>query len=76
MIVAARAPVAIAAWLLAASAGLLALGIAVGSMGWEPLLDETGAGLTILWEIRLPRTVGAWAAGALLGLAGAMAQGL
>jgi iron complex transport system substrate-binding protein len=38
---------------------LLALGIAVGSMGWEPLLDESGAGLTILWEIRLPRTVGA-----------------
>jgi iron complex transport system permease protein len=71
-----RAPAAVAAWLLAASAGLLALGIAVGSMGWEPLLDETGAGLTILWEIRLPRTLGAWAAGALLGLAGAVAQGL
>jgi iron complex transport system permease protein len=71
-----RAPAAVAAWLLAASAGLLALGIAVGSMGWEPLLDETGAGLTILWDIRLPRTLGAWAAGALLGLAGAVAQGL
>jgi len=26
----------------------------------------TGAGLTILWEIRLPRTRGAWLAGALL----------
>lgn len=71
-----RAPAAVAAWLLAASAGLLVLGIAVGSMGWEPLLDETGAGLTILWEIRVPRTLGAWAAGALLGLAGAVAQGL
>ncbi len=45
-------------------------------MGWEPLLDVTGAGLTILWEIRLPRTLGAWLAGALLGLAGAVAQGL
>jgi iron complex transport system permease protein len=66
----------VAAWLMAASAGLLALGIAVGSMGWEPLLDETGAGLTILWEIRLPRSVAAWLAGALLGLAGAIAQGL
>jgi iron complex transport system permease protein len=55
---------------------LLAVGVAVGSMGWEPLLDETGAGLTILWEIRLPRTLGAWAAGALLGMAGAVAQGL
>ena len=71
-----RAPGALAVWLLAASAGLLALGIAVGSMGWEPLLDESGAGLTILWEIRLPRTVGAWIAGALLGLSGAVAQGL
>jgi iron complex transport system permease protein len=73
---AARAPAPIAAWLLAASAALLALGVAVGSMGWEPLLDESGAGLTILWEIRLPRTLGAWLAGALLGLAGAVAQGL
>ena len=71
-----RAPGALAVWLLAASAGLLALGSAVGSMGWEPLLDESGAGLTILWEIRLPRTVGAWIAGALLGLSGAVAQGL
>ena len=69
-------PAAIAAWLLAAGAGLLGLGVAVGSMGWEPLLDESGAGLTILWEIRLPRTLGAWLAGALLGLAGAVAQGL
>lgn len=66
----------LATWLLAASAVLLALGVAVGSMGWEPLLDETGAGLTILWEIRLPRSVAAWLAGALLGLAGAIAQGL
>jgi iron complex transport system permease protein len=30
----------------------------------------------ILWEIRLPRSLGAWLAGALLGLAGALAQGL
>ncbi|MCL1961792.1 MAG: iron ABC transporter permease [Desulfovibrionaceae bacterium] len=30
----------------------------------------------ILWDIRLPRTLGAWLAGALLGLAGAVAQGL
>jgi len=30
----------------------------------------------IVWEIRLPRTIGALAAGALLGLAGALAQGL
>ena len=30
----------------------------------------------IVWDIRLPRTLGAWTAGALLGLAGALAQGL
>jgi iron complex transport system permease protein len=30
----------------------------------------------IVWDIRLPRTLGAWLAGALLGLAGAVAQGL
>ncbi|HEX2545379.1 MAG TPA: iron ABC transporter permease [Ramlibacter sp.] len=71
-----HAPASLAAALAAASALLLAVGVAVGSMGWEPLLDETGAGLTILWEIRLPRTLGAWAAGALLGMAGAVAQGL
>ena len=69
-------PATLAVWLIAASAGLLALGIAVGSAGWEPWRDATGAGLTILWEIRLPRTLGAWAAGGLLGLAGAIAQGL
>jgi iron complex transport system permease protein len=30
----------------------------------------------IVWDIRLPRTLGAWLAGALLGLSGAVAQGL
>jgi iron complex transport system permease protein len=30
----------------------------------------------ILWQIRLPRTVGAWLVGALLGLCGAIAQGV
>ncbi len=30
----------------------------------------------ILWEIRLPRALGAWLAGALLALSGALAQGL
>ena len=34
------------------------------------------AARAILWDIRLPRTLGAWLAGALLGLAGAVAQGL
>lgn len=71
------------AWLLAlglllASAALLLLGVSVGSTGFESvrnMLDDAQA-LQIVREIRLPRTVGAWLAGALLGLAGAVAQGL
>ncbi|MES2583534.1 MAG: iron ABC transporter permease [Pseudomonadota bacterium] len=65
---------------------LTALGICVGSVGFENLLqpllnptldpDRTAMAKQIVWDIRLPRTVGAWAAGALLGLAGAVAQGL
>lgn len=67
----------IALLLLAATVVLVVLGAAVGSTGWEPLWDSTAAGpSTILWDIRLPRTLGAWLAGALLGLAGAVAQGL
>jgi len=30
----------------------------------------------VVWEVRLPRTLCAWLAGALLGLSGAIAQGL
>ena len=56
---------------------LCAAGAAVGSLGWEPLWGRAGdASAAILWDIRLPRTLGAWLAGALLGLAGAVAQGL
>jgi iron complex transport system permease protein len=64
--------------LLLATAVLLLLGASVGSTGLESLtrmrLDPLA--LQIVWDIRLPRTVGAWLAGALLGLAGAVAQGL
>lgn len=59
--------------LLAGAAGVLA-GVLVGSTGWAELGDDGMA--LILWEIRLPRSLGAWCAGALLGMAGAMAQGL
>jgi len=62
------------------------LGTAVGSMGFESLLqvvwnpqaepDAQALARQIVWDIRLPRTLGAWCAGALLGLAGAVAQGL
>ncbi len=73
--------------LLALLGGLLVLlGTGVGSTGLEnlwPLLwggqgdaAERAMAQQIVWDIRLPRTLGAWAAGALLGLAGAVAQGL
>lgn len=71
-----RSPFSLSLWLLAGSALCLALGTAVGSVGWETLWGEGGTAPAILWDIRLPRTVGAWLAGALLGLAGAVAQGL
>jgi iron complex transport system permease protein len=71
-----------AAWaiclLVLASALLLLLGVAVGSTGFESLLklQQDPQSLQIVRDIRLPRTLGAWLAGALLGLAGALAQGL
>ena len=56
----------------------ISAGSAVGSTGFESwigaLQDDTA--WQIVWDIRLPRSVGACAAGALLGLAGALAQGL
>jgi len=57
--------------LLLMSALLLLIGAAVGSTGFSLELPPT-----ILWDIRLPRSMGAWLVGALLGLAGAIAQGL
>ena len=64
--------------LLLASALLLLLGVSVGSTGFESLrnMQHDPQAMQIIWEIRLPRTAGAWLAGALLGLAGAVAQGL
>ena len=63
--------------LMVGALALLALGASVGSEGWQPLWHATdSAAQAILWDIRLPRTAGAWLAGALLGLAGAVAQGL
>ncbi|MGO4390942.1 FecCD family ABC transporter permease [Variovorax sp. M-6] len=57
---------------------LLLLGAGVGSTGFENVLaaGHDPVALQIVWDIRLPRTLGAWLAGALLGLAGAVAQGL
>jgi len=64
--------------LLLLSAALIVLGLGVGSNGWESLLSmwQQSLSMQIVWDIRLPRTLGAWAAGALLGLSGAVAQGL
>jgi iron complex transport system permease protein len=57
---------------------LVLVGTAVGSTGLEPLLDAWRGlgGDAIVLQIRLPRTLGAWEAGGLLGLGGALAQGL
>ena len=65
-------------WLAIAWALLLTAGLAAGSEGfsWPRALLTDDALRTIVLEIRLPRTVGAGLVGALLGLAGATAQGL
>ena len=70
------------AWLAWALAGLtalvLGLGVMVGSTGATSLWQagQDAVAWQIVWDIRMPRTLGAWLAGALLGLAGAVAQGL
>lgn len=64
--------------LLALAVVLTLLGASVGSTGFDSVLRaaDDPVALQIVWDIRLPRTLGAWLAGALLGLAGAVAQGL
>lgn len=59
---------------------LLSAGLVAGGEGWSlaelgDLLRGQDAWL-IVGQIRAPRTLGAWLAGGLLGLAGALAQGL
>ena len=73
-----RSSTAVAAWLVALAAAMVLLGIAVGSAGFESViaLQRDPQARLIIWDIRLPRTLGALLAGALLGLAGALAQGL
>jgi iron complex transport system permease protein len=77
-------------WLLCLAALLCVLmavlGVCIGSAGFENTVGqllgshtgetERAMAAQIVWDIRLPRTLGALAAGALLGLAGALAQGL
>ena len=67
-------PVARLALLLSGATLLLAvLGLAAGSEGWSWQWREEWA---LVADIRAPRTAGALLVGALLGLAGAIAQGL
>jgi iron complex transport system permease protein len=60
--------------LLILSLLLIFLGCISGSTGMDWQFAESNR--TILYDIRLPRSIGAYLAGALLGLAGAIAQGL
>jgi iron complex transport system permease protein len=75
--------------LLVLTSVLLFVGLSVGSSGLENLWQVFGRDVEpavtaasqqisqqIVWDIRAPRSLGAWLAGALLGLAGAVAQGL
>ena len=64
--------------LLALSVAALLFGLGIGSTGFHSVLAarHDPIALQIVWDIRLPRTLGAWLAGGLLGLAGAVAQGL
>jgi len=68
-----RPPSAVAAALLLAALALAALGLAAGSEGWS---FAWGREWELVSAIRAPRTLGALLCGALLGLAGALAQGL
>lgn len=57
---------------------LILCGVAVGSTGLKTIINSFAdpVAAKIIWEIRLPRSIGAFLAGALLGLTGAIAQGL
>jgi iron complex transport system permease protein len=55
---------------------LMGAGLLAGSEGWSWALLSSPEAAIILGDIRAPRTVGAWCVGALLGLGGAVAQGL
>jgi iron complex transport system permease protein len=73
----------LALWLiscLAATSLFTLLSLIVGtssmgtSIGW--IFSPDAQSSVVLWQIRLPRTLGAWLAGAMLGLAGTIAQGV
>jgi iron complex transport system permease protein len=68
-----RQALALTVGLLLASVALLLLGASVGAQGLDGALLSASPLVT---ELRLPRSLAAWGCGALLGLAGAIAQGL
>jgi len=71
-------PAFLAISLLLLSVFGIAVGACVGGTGFESWFAAFHDEITwqIIWDIRLPRSAGAFVAGALLGLAGAIAQGL
>jgi iron complex transport system permease protein len=73
----ARAPI-LALGLFTLGWVVVLLGTSAGSQGWQAWWVATNDPVAqqIVWDIRLPRSLGAWLGGALLGLAGAVAQGL
>jgi iron complex transport system permease protein len=56
--------------------GSLLVGTSSLETSFDWLLKPDAESAVVLWQIRLPRTIGAWLAGALLGLAGGVAQGV
>jgi iron complex transport system permease protein len=68
-----RAATRLAAWLALAAATLALAGLAAGAEGWSLAWRDDWP---LVAGIRAPRTIGALLAGACLGLAGAIAQGL
>jgi iron complex transport system permease protein len=66
-------------WMLGITLAASCLGLALGPAGWAWLGTGSGADPVppgIVWDLRGPRVLGAWTAGALLGLGGALAQGV
>jgi iron complex transport system permease protein len=68
-----RSPQGLALLLTVAAATLLLLGLAAGSEGWSWAWTKEA---DLIAAIRAPRSVGAFLCGALLAVAGALAQGL
>lgn len=64
--------------LVAIAGGLGCIGLMVGggALQWPWSWTDDPITTEIIWQIRGPRSAGAWAAGALLGLAGAIAQAI